>query len=82
MEEEPINPEELLCPKAGTATSPPSETTTSQSNNLFGNKELNIVNLMLWMKRNAYEDSTIKTSYCATCKQTATPESLKKSKLT
>jgi len=40
----------LLCPKAGTATSSPSIKTASQSN-------MNIVNVMLWMKRNAYADS-------------------------
>ena len=34
---------ELLCPKAGTATSSPVLKTTSQSN-------MNIVNEMLWMK--------------------------------
>jgi hypothetical protein len=38
--------------QTGTATSSPAETTTSQSN-------MNIVNVMLWMKRNAYEESTI-----------------------
>lgn len=47
-------PEKLLCPKAGTATSSPTDKTASQSN-------MNIVNVMLWMKRNAYEDPTIKT---------------------
>jgi hypothetical protein len=36
----------LLCPKAGTATSSPVDKTASQSN-------MNIVNVMLWMKRNA-----------------------------
>ncbi len=39
--------------QTGTATSSPAIKTSSQSN-------MNIVNVMLWMKRNAYEDSTIK----------------------
>ena len=51
MKEEKTNQEKLLCPKAGTATSFPTNTTTSQS--------INIVNLTLWMKKNAYEESTI-----------------------
>ncbi|HII85167.1 TPA: hypothetical protein HA273_00975, partial [Candidatus Bathyarchaeota archaeon] len=37
----------------GTATSSPVLTTTSQS-------DMNIVNVMLWMQRNAYEESTIR----------------------
>ena len=45
-------PKELLCPKAGTATSFPPFATTSQS--------INIVNVILYMKRNAYADTTIK----------------------
>ena len=45
-------PEKLLCPKAGTATSFPPDSTTSQS--------INIVNTMLYMKRNAYADTTTK----------------------
>jgi hypothetical protein len=43
----------LLCPKAGTATSSPALKTASQSN-------MTIVNIMIWMKRNAYEESTIR----------------------
>ena len=39
--------------QTGTATSSPTLTTASQS-------DMNIANVMLWMKRNAYEDSTIK----------------------
>jgi len=39
--------------QTGTATSSPTDKTASQSN-------MNIVNVMLWMKRNAYEESTIK----------------------
>jgi integrase len=39
--------------QTGTATSSPIDKTASQSN-------MNIVNVMLWMKKNAYEDSTIK----------------------
>ncbi len=46
-------PKELLCPKAGTATSSPADNTTSQS-------DMNILNVMLWMQRNAYEESTIR----------------------
>ena len=53
MKEEKTKPKKLLCPKAGTATSSPAIKTSSQSN-------MNIVNVMLWMKKNAYEDSTIK----------------------
>jgi hypothetical protein len=45
-------PKELLCPKAGTATSSPVHTEASQS--------INIVNIKLWTKKNAYEDSTNK----------------------
>ena len=45
-------PKELLCPKAGTATSSPNVKTSSP----------NIINVMLWMKRNAYADSTIKAT--------------------
>jgi hypothetical protein len=52
MTEETTNQEKLLCPKAGTATSSPTDKTASQS--------INIVNVMLWMKKNAYEESTIK----------------------
>ena len=37
-------PKELLCPKAGTATSSPNDTTTSQS-------DLNIVNVTLHVKQ-------------------------------
>ena len=37
----------LVCPTAGTATSSPVDKTASQSN-------MNIVNVMLWMKRSAY----------------------------
>ena len=48
-------PKKLLCPKAGTATSSPAIRTSSPSN-------LNIVNVMLWMKRNAYEETTIKAT--------------------
>jgi integrase len=39
--------------QTGTATSSPANTTASQSN-------MNIVNVMLWMQRNAYEPTTIK----------------------
>ena len=53
MIEETTNQEKLLCPKAGTATSSPVIITTSQS-------DMNIVNVMLWMKRNAYEETTIR----------------------
>ena len=53
MKEEKEDQKKLLCPKAGTATSSPAIKTSSQSN-------MNIVNVMLWMKKNAYEDSTIK----------------------
>jgi hypothetical protein len=42
----------ILSPKTGTATSSPTLTTASQS--------FNIANVMLWMQRNAYEDSTIR----------------------
>ena len=52
-EEKQTDSKKLLCPKAGTATSSPTDQTASQSN-------MNIVNVILWMKRNAYEDSTIK----------------------
>ena len=45
-------PKKLLCPKAGTATSSPIETATSQS--------FNIPNTMLWMQRNTYEESTVR----------------------
>jgi hypothetical protein len=38
--------------QTGTATSSPTDKTASQS--------FNIVNTMLWMQRNAYEESTIK----------------------
>ena len=51
MKEETTNQENLLCPKAGTATSSPSELTSSQC-------ELNVPNLMIWMQRNANEEST------------------------
>jgi hypothetical protein len=50
---EEISSRNLLCPKAGTATSSPVLTTASQSN-------MNIINVMLWMKRNACEDSIIR----------------------
>ena len=53
MKEEKINQKKLLCPKAGTATSSPDIKTPSP----------NIINVMLWMKRNAYADSTIKNPY-------------------
>jgi hypothetical protein len=43
---------ELLCPKAGTATSSPDDLTPSPA----------IINVMLWMKKEAYEDSTIKAT--------------------
>ena len=49
-----LNLEFFIFPdQTGTATSSPTVTTASQS-------DLNIVNVMLWMKRNAYEESTIK----------------------
>ena len=51
MKEETTNQENLLCPKAGTATSSPANITASQS-------DMNIVNVMLWMQRNANEEST------------------------
>jgi integrase len=41
--------------QTGTATSSPVHTEASQSINI-----VNVVNVMLWMKKNAYEDSTIK----------------------
>jgi hypothetical protein len=45
-EQEKINEQEkLLCPKAGTATSSPAHKTASHSN-------MNIINVMLWMKKN------------------------------
>jgi hypothetical protein len=44
--------EKLLCPKAGTATSSPIKTTASRI--------INVVNVMLWIKKNAYEETTIK----------------------
>jgi integrase len=44
----------LICiNQTGTATSSPVLTTTSQSN-------INIANTMLWMKKNAYEDTTLR----------------------
>ena len=43
--------EQLLRPKSGTATSSPTESTASQSN-------MNIPNVMIWMKKQVYEDST------------------------
>ena len=52
MKSQPKNKsKKLVCPKAGTATSSPVDKTASQS--------INIVNTMLWMKRNAYQESTI-----------------------
>ena len=45
IKEETKAQEKILCPKAGTATSSPTVTTTSQS-------DMNIVNVMLWIKRN------------------------------
>ena len=53
--EEIIVQEKLLCPEAGTATSSPANKTASQSN-------MNIVNIMLCIKRNAYADSIIKAT--------------------
>jgi hypothetical protein len=52
MKEEKEDQKKLLCPKAGTATSTPDVKTSSP----------NIINVMLWMKRNAYADSTIKAT--------------------
>jgi hypothetical protein len=48
MKEVKEEPKELLCPKAGTATSSPDIKTPSP----------NIINVMLWMKREAYAAST------------------------
>ena len=42
-------PKELLSPKSGTATSSPAIQTASPT----------IINVMLWMKKEAYKDSTI-----------------------
>lgn len=44
--------EKLLCPKAGTPISSPDFKTPSP----------NIINVMLWMKRNTYTESTIKAT--------------------
>jgi hypothetical protein len=52
MKEEKTNQKKLLCPKAGTATSSPDVLTTSPT----------ILNVMLWMKKEAYADSTIKAT--------------------
>ena len=46
IKEEMKDPEKLLCPKAGTATSSPNDLTAFQS-------ELNIPNAAIWMQRNA-----------------------------
>jgi len=54
MKEEKTNQKKLLCLKAGTATSSPLVSTASQS--------INIVNVMLWMKKNTYADTTIKAT--------------------
>ena len=43
--------------QTGTATSSPFHTEPSQSINV-----VNVVNVMLWMKRNAYEETTIKAT--------------------
>jgi hypothetical protein len=45
--------DDLLSPKTGTATSSPVDNTTSQS-------DMKIVNTMLWMKKNAYKETTIR----------------------
>jgi len=45
--------EKVLCPKAGTATSSPLHTARSRV-------DIAISNVMLWMKKNAYEDTTIR----------------------
>jgi hypothetical protein len=46
-------PTGLESPKAGTSTSSPVDNTTYQS-------DMNIVNTMLWMKKNAYEETTVR----------------------
>ena len=43
---------ELVSPKAGTATSSPDDLTASPT----------IINVMLWMKKQPYEDTTIKAT--------------------
>jgi hypothetical protein len=45
-------PTELESPKAGTATSSPDDLTASPT----------IINVMLWMRKQAYEDTTIKAT--------------------
>jgi hypothetical protein len=50
--EQTKEPEKLLCPKAGTATSSPIDKTASPT-------DMNIVNTMLWMKRSAHQECTI-----------------------
>jgi hypothetical protein len=52
--QETTKQENLLCPKAGTATSSP---TVSPASPPF-----NIVNLMLWIKQNAYEETTMRAT--------------------
>jgi transcriptional regulator GlxA family with amidase domain len=53
MTEETQNNKDLLRPKSGTASSSPLDNTASHI-------DMNIVNTMLWMQKNAYEPTTIK----------------------
>jgi hypothetical protein len=53
---------ELLCPKAGTATSSPTVTTASQT-------DINIVNTMLWIPVTAKTDEDIKQAIQTTTAQ-------------
>jgi len=75
IKNETNNQEILLCPKAGTATSSPVDWTTSPT-------DMNIVNVMLWMKRNTYQETTIATvakllSYLQGNCETSEPEEVK-----
>lgn len=51
---------ELESPKAGTATSSPSDKMSSQSNKDSHLDKMVIPNVMIWMMKNAHEQTTIK----------------------
>jgi hypothetical protein len=53
IKETTTEPQNLLCPKAGTATSSPIDKQPSRI-------DMVIPNMMLWMQKNAYEPTTIK----------------------
>jgi hypothetical protein len=72
-------PTELVSPKAGTATSFPDDLTSSPS---ILTSSPTIINVILWMKKQAYEETTIKATakrlkYLQKNCHLADPESIK-----